>query len=71
MDEDVFKEISRKLGIIIGLLAVDKLTELSADEQIDYLYRLGVEREAIAEMRGMTTKSVGEALSRVKAKRKS
>ena len=71
MEEEVLKEISTKLGIIIGLLAVDRLNELNADEQIGYLYRLGVDREIIAEMRGITTKSVGEALSRVKAKRKS
>jgi hypothetical protein len=48
MEEEVLKEISTKLGIIIGLLAVDRLNELNADEQIGYLYRLGVDREIIA-----------------------
>jgi len=70
MDEDLLKEISKKLGIIIGLLAEERLPELNADEKIGYLYRLGVGREIIADMRGITPKSVGEALSRLKAKSK-
>jgi hypothetical protein len=71
MAEDKLEEVSKKLGIIIALLAEERIKELSGDEQIGFLDRLGVDRDIIADLRGITPKSVGEALSRLKAKSKS
>jgi len=70
MEEKLLQDISYKISALIGLVAEERIKDLKGEEKVDYLNKLGLEREIIAVICGVKTKSVIETLSRIKAKEK-
>ena len=68
MEEKILDHINYKLSAIIGLIAEERIKNMDGERKVDYLSKLGLERDIIAVICGIKPKSVTETLSRVRAK---
>jgi CRP-like cAMP-binding protein len=68
-DQEILRDISRKLSVLIHL-AIDKDGDGRVQDYVARLSRFGLTTAAIAEILGTTTGTVAVAKSRVKKRRK-
>jgi hypothetical protein len=68
MEEQQCKELSKKLGILIKLLALQSVGSKNFTEAISTLSRFGLQPKEIAEILGTTPNSVSVALSTIRKK---
>lgn len=70
LDEGQFKELKRKLDLIVRLLSLSIVRDKEADEQVLILSSFGFQPKAIAELLGKTPNAVRIALHRARKKSK-